>query len=352
MKQIIPMILNPNFEMIGALDDYKTLIWTTRYWSCGDFEITMPPKRKDLIAYGNYVYREDDPRVGMIEYIELNVTEDGEEVMLVKGRFLESILARRIVPQITNLTGTPGKIITDVVNQNLTVAGSGSVYRGIPNFQVSPVTTGGTSVEVQAEMGVNLLEFVSAQAEQYELGFKVELQDVGGQMFFVFSVFKGVDRSYNQSANTYVIYSEEYDNLLTSTYIEDYQSLVTSALAGGEGEGTDRVTSWSDTDLTIPPLYRYETFVDAQSSSSELVQYSVYLQQLKNEANQQKTQTAQSFGGTVNFESYKWNEDVFIGDVVEIENKRWGVSIHARIIEVIESISESGEYSLIPTFAF
>ena len=35
-------ILNKNFEKIGLIDTYESVIWTTRYYTYGDFELYIP----------------------------------------------------------------------------------------------------------------------------------------------------------------------------------------------------------------------------------------------------------------------------------------------------------------------
>ena len=57
-----------------------------------------------------------------------------------------------------------------------------------------------------------------------------------------------------------------------------------------------------------------------------------------------------AFTGTVYFGNLQWKLDVNIGDICVIENKRWGIYINSRLVEVIESMNEAGEYSIVPTF--
>ena len=57
-----------------------------------------------------------------------------------------------------------------------------------------------------------------------------------------------------------------------------------------------------------------------------------------------------AFTGTVYFENVKYKEDVNVGDMCVIENSRWGIYMTSRLVEVIESVAESGEYSIVPTF--
>ena len=41
-------VLNSNFEKIGVIDNYQSIIWTTRYFTPGDFEVYIPAS-KDLL---------------------------------------------------------------------------------------------------------------------------------------------------------------------------------------------------------------------------------------------------------------------------------------------------------------
>jgi hypothetical protein len=62
------------------------------------------------------------------------------------------------------------------------------------------------------------------------------------------------------------------------------------------------------------------------------------------------TTYTRAFSGEVDFESVKYKEDINIGDLCVIQNTKWGIYVNARLIEVIESIDESGKYTINPTF--
>jgi hypothetical protein len=47
----------------------------------------------------------------------------------------------------------------------------------------------------------------------------------------------------------------------------------------------------------------------------------------------------------------KYGTDVNLGDLCTIKSTALGLEIDARLVEVIESIDETGRYSAIPTFA-
>ena len=57
-----------------------------------------------------------------------------------------------------------------------------------------------------------------------------------------------------------------------------------------------------------------------------------------------------AFTGVVDFRNIEYKKDVFIGDICVIENTKWGIYINSRLVEVIESIDESGQYTITPTF--
>ena len=97
--QILPVVMDQNFNRIAVIDNYKSLIWTTRYYNHGDFEITIgvSPVTIQLLAVGNYIARDDDDNIGIIEKLDLKITETNEQLLIASGRFLTQILGRRII---------------------------------------------------------------------------------------------------------------------------------------------------------------------------------------------------------------------------------------------------------------
>ena len=52
-------VLNRNREIVGVVDHYESLIWTSRYYEAGDFEIYIQasPETIELFSLDNYVDR-------------------------------------------------------------------------------------------------------------------------------------------------------------------------------------------------------------------------------------------------------------------------------------------------------
>ncbi len=342
---MLPIIMNTNFKRLAVVDDYISFIWTSRYYTAGDFELCVDVSETNvkLFVKDYYVMREDDENVGIIEDITIQRTEDGQEMLIAKGRFLSSILGRRIIAKQTVVSGKVSKCMEQLVDDNII-----SVTRPariIPNFTINSKNIGDT---MKAQFtGQNLLEALSKIGQTYGIGFKVTLNEDNE---FVFTVYQGVDRTYDQNTRPWVIFSDTYDNLLSAEYEENYQDVVTAVLVAGEGEGLDRKTIWA-TDGTSGLLRReiYSDQRNIRSDDGEITEEE-YMELLQESGKENLTKYTTAFTGIVYFENISYKKDIKLGDICVIENSRWGLSVNSRLVEVIESVNEAGDYSILPTF--
>lgn len=344
MKKIMPIIMDTSFNKLAIIDDYISFIWTTRYYAAGDFELCVEACESNfqLFKQDYYIYREDDENVGIIEDIKIQRNEDGNEILIVTGRFLAAILARRIIAVQTTVSGSISNCINQLITEN--VINPSIAARKISNFILGSYSIAET-MQMQFT-GDNLLETICKLCETYGIGFKVTLN---AQNQFVFSLYEGVDHTYDQTENPWVIFSDKYDNLLSSEYEENYQNISTAVLVAGEGEGLDRITQWVTKSMT--GLNRREIYKDKRDvRKTEDMTASAYKNLLKEAGKEALTTYVAAFTGTVYFEGIAYKDDVNVGDLCVIENSRWGLYLNSRLVEVIESVSESGEYSIVPTF--
>lgn len=336
--------MNTNFERLAVIDDYSSIIWTKRYYTTGDFELCVPVDQinTSLFQKHYYVVRDDDDEIGIIEDIKIQKNADGEQLMLVTGRFLSSILGRRIIAVQTTVNGTIDNCINTLINQN--VINPSDTTRKINNFVL-----GSYSFDTQLEAqftGDNLLKVIEDLCETYGLGFKVTLNSSNQ---FVFALYEGVDHTYDQSVNPWIVFSDQYDNLVSSEYEENYKDMVTAVLVAGEGEGLDRRTQWiTDGATGIDRFEFYKDQRDLQSNDGEIsdAEYEALLQEA---GKQLLTTYTQGFNGEAYYD-FDLNGNIGLGDLVVIENTKWNVHVNSRIVEIIESVSESGEHKYIPTF--
>lgn len=342
---MIPIIMNTTFQKVGLIDDYVSFIWCTRYYKTGDFELVVNVDSANglLLQKDFYVMRESDDNVGIIEKIQITRNEDDNELMIVSGRFLSSILGRRIIEKQTQLNSTVSNGIYALITNEVTAPVNDA--RRIPNLSYKYMNF---NARLQAQYtGDNLLKVIEKVCETYGIGQKITLNNGN----FIFELYEGTDRSYNQTSVPRVIFSDEYDNLLSSNYHEDYESMITDVLVAGEGEGLERKIVWSSKS-TNTGLDRYEVYKDQRqlSTNNGQVTESEYMAQLKESGLEDISGFTTSFTGQVYFDNIEYRKDVNIGDICVIENSRWGVYINTRLIEVIESVDEGGKYTITPTF--
>jgi hypothetical protein len=437
------------------------------------------------------VVRDDDENIGIIEDINIQRNEDGIEMIIVSGRFLGSILGRRIIADQTTVTGKVSACIEKLINDN--IVNPDIAARQISNFTIQSYTV---NQNMQAQYtGKNLLETIRDICLTYGVGFKVTLND---DHEFVFQLYEGVDHTYNQNVNPWVIFSDKYDNLLSVEYEENYQDIATAVLVAGEGEGEARKKAWVSSEydpigdnilssedvsaynltdynyadgvytgtknqtysglkiatndlLTVGDVYvikyklqktagelvnigghnaafiqysftvdgneagsyqngytlpddtdvheivyiglfngsgndlnfyiqpnrgsatslsfkitdleifvsqgiiglaRYEVYKDQRNlqSNGGQIPEAEYIELLKESGRESLTTYTTAFTGSVYFDNVKYKEDVNLGDLCVIQNTRWGIYLNTRLVEVIESIDESGMYQITPTF--
>lgn len=344
----LPIILDKNFIKLGVLDSFASLIWTTRYYDAGDFElcIGITENASEWLKTGNYVMQtEDDTNIGIIESVSADISEQQTYRIIARGRFLPAILARRIIAQQTQVTGLISSGIYQLIND--AIISPAIPARRIENFTIQQSYEGQETIDAQYT-GYNLLETITDICTTNHIGFNVKYSE--GQ--FVFFLYKGVDRSYDQDVNPHVIFSDQYDNLLTSQLIEDITYKVTDALVAGEGEGLERRTVWVSNDEDPTGIERYEGYVDSRHvrSSDGLTNDNDYINALREEGKEELTEYTTAFSGEVDFYNIKYGRDIFLGDLCTVENSKLNKRLNARLVEVIESMDETGRYTIIPTF--
>lgn len=254
-------VLNTNLLSIAKIDTYESLIWTERYSKCGDFELYMPISGSIpwYLKLENMLINKESEYTMIIESIETESDSEKGDHLKVTGRSLESILDRRIIwgQQTFNGNLQDGiKTLIDSCFINPTDS-----KRKVENFVFEESTdTAITELTFEAKyLGDNLLDVIEKLCNDYEIGYKITLDD---EKQFVFKLYAGVDRSYSQIENPYVVFSPEFDNVINSNYITSSTNYKNVVLVAGSGEGADRVTVTVGSDTAIG-LERRELFTDA-----------------------------------------------------------------------------------------
>lgn len=349
------LVLDENLQTSSVLDVYESILWVDRYNQCGDFELytSMNDTILNEIKPDYYIWSRDSEHVMIVEDIKINTdSEDGNELIIV-GRSLESLLDRRIIWNQTILSGNFQNGVKKLIDEN--VISPTDTNRKIDNFIfVDSEDEAITSLTVEAQFtGDNLYDAICDLCASKKVGFKVTLTD---DLKFAFQLYSGIDRSYNQVTNPYVVFSPAFDNIINSNYLESKKTLKTITLVAGEGEGSDRKTiSVAIDEGAGTGLNRRELYTDARDISSttedgelSTTEYNSQLEQRGKEKLAENTITKSFEGEMETLTMFKYGEDFFMGDIVQIINE-FGIEGRVRVIEMVISQDESGIDSY-PTF--
>lgn len=342
------LILNTN----EVLDIFESLIWTDRYCGYGDFEIYT--KASDdllsLLRSDYFIWMKESEHLMIVDGRQIEFDAENGNYIIITGRSSESILERRIVWNQTVLSGSLQNGIQKLLNENAIAPVMPD--RTIPNlvFEASddPAITALT-VEAQFTR-TNLYETIKNLCSANNLGFKITLSEANQ---LVFKLYSGADRSYDQIVNSFVVFSPNFENLISSNYSESQKTLKTVTVVAGEGEGPTRKTTivGGGTGLS-----RRELYTDARDLSQTvddvLLPEADYIAQLSQRGVEKLSEHTfeKSFDGEVDTtRMFKYGEDFFLGDVVQIASE-YGIKSKARVTEIIHSQSING-IEVYPTFA-
>ena len=331
--------------MVSVVENFSSFVWTDRYYSAGDFELYIPPTIRVLTQYipDYYIVRPDSEHVMIIDSVLLEEDDDGYSYK-ISGESLESILKRRILWTDTTLSGNFQNAIETLLNGS--IISPSIADRKIDNFvfvkSEDEAITSLTIEEAEYSKDETIYDIIEKNCQEFEIGFKVTLTSDNK---FAFTLYKGVDRSYDQTAVPYVIFSPAFDNLTSSSFLKSYTdyknvALVTGTRTDSEGESTDLSTVVGE----ASGLDRRETHIDAgdvQGNTSVLTK--------KGNEELAALKKTEAFEGEANvFNMFVYGKDFFIGDMVQLEDA-FGNTGKSIVSEMVFSSDGEGE-KFYPTF--
>lgn len=367
-------IRNASRELIGIVDNAESIIWESVYYGTGRFEIyvQVTPQTVAMLAVGNFVTRPNDKNVGIIENLNITWTPQSGRMIIASGRFAKSLLDRRLIYNYKNYGITPtvssGLVevaVRKLVNDN--IIASADSRRNIPFIKLGVLQ--GIGAVILDETGNpgniqtsydGLLDYTDILLQEYSLGSYMSIEKDTRNLLY--NVFEGIDRSVgNAAGNAPLIFSQDYDNLLSSDYKYQTTALKTTALIGGEGEGAEQFCT------TIghyeSGIFRREVFVDAKSQSKtykvestgaggEVVEVektytdAEYAALLKAHGyhNLSQRQIVQTFDGMVDVQHSDkvYGTDYWIGDIITIQDTQLSAYINTRILTATEVQDKDG----------
>ena len=360
VSSMVINILDQSFNLVDVVDDFISVIWRPAYYDVGDFELYIDASSKAVATLqpDYYLVRDIDvsmdeagnvtyTNVMIIKNFILETNEENGDRLLYTGRELKFLLNKRIVWKQTNLTGTAEAGIRKLVTENA-ISPSDS-KRAIPQLILGASAGLTDSIDKQVT-GDKLDQAIIDICTAYDYGWEVYIYNSN----LVFIVYQSLDRSYSQNDRPYVVFSDDFDNILNSTYERRSEEYGNCTLIAGEGEGTARVTTTVNN--TLSGHARYEVFTDARDLSQNVgsedeIDRTTYLKLLveRGRENLAALGITEGFSGEVLTDgSFTFGVDFYLGDTVTVINK-YGLVKNVKVLSVIESLDDSGS-KLIPQF--
>ena len=353
-------IINTNFELLGIITNFESLICVWNYYECGTFELTINKNKANtnkLKKDNMLIVNKRDDKILLIDKVVID-TNKNSKTMKVTGTCIKGITKRRIVA--TNgydrVAETQAENIQKHYLKNHLVE---SYYdkirtpeRDVTWLKIATTQNRGIKTVWQARL-TNLHDELKHISEDTGLGWYGYLSRTEKCIYF--DSLKGTDRTVNQveDSNTheflktltheqlqaytheqlqgtikhpYVIFSEKKKNLLEGKTTDDNSNYKNVGYVAGKGENEDRLITVLG---TATGFERREVLIDLNNIDDP--------DELKTEG-QKKLDTykiIKSIEGKVyQVPNMEWEKDFFLGDVVTLESD--GIYEDKRIIQAKE----------------
>jgi hypothetical protein len=342
---------NGVFTKTKVIDFATSIIWVKRFQKAGNFELYVRATTELLELFTRdelLVTTDGDDGAMCVDKVELKTDAVNGDYLTITGKSAENIIARRIIRKQTNLTGTAENALRYLIEKNIT--NPSNAWRKIPSFALGTSHSWTDTIEQQIT-GKNLIDVVSDICVAYGYGFKVTFDG----STFTFELYKGVDRSFDQSTNTFIIFSPEFENIGNTDYIRDKATYYNSVYVAGQGEGSNRVIVNTRTDGKSGLSLR-EKWVDSRNTSSTTEggtltpeQYNAVLTQQGSEELENARETTTFNGELLNVNGYIYGVDYDLGDKVSVKNE-YGITGTA-VISEITRVEDANGYRVYPTLS-
>ena len=334
-------VLDADFQILDLIDEFITLIWNKKYYGTGSFELHCGVKAAQLLQAGSYIYRNDDNETGIIEEFGYsNDTSYGKKVM-VKGRFLKAKLDDRVIDTTQNFNGiAAGSAICQMVEAFC--ISPADADRVIEKLSIGEGSTLGGELTTQIT-GENLLDAIESICEEQELSTRIIYDFQTGELLF--QVWQGLDRTQNQTENTFATFNEEFDNISGVEYNVE-RSYKNFAYVAGAGEGSDRLIEKVDIRKNGEP--RRELYVDARDlqmtdENGDAISEETYRQTLRQRGLEKLKdyQSKETIDTKIDINNgFVYGVDYNLGDLVTFVDNEVGILAEQRVTEIYEYIEE------------
>lgn len=351
-------VLDSLLRRTEVVDRFTSLIWTERYSSAGDFELTLPstPGNRDLFTPETWLALNESFRCMKVETVQDTFDEEGKKLLSVKGPSIElPLLENRVAFNVKDdLVTNPKWVITDApadiarkVFTDICVTGvldTDDVLPFIASVAILPDDTipepaDEVTIEIEPDTVYSVIKQI---CEPYDLGFRLIRNYDLSQL--AFDIYTGSDRTTGQTALPAVIFSRDLDNLKSSTKLESTAGVKNIAYVYSN-LGFEEVVA-TDVDPSVDGFERKILVVKMddfdEGTSAGIV---TAMMQQKGQEELAKCRPFLGYDGEVTQKSqYKYGVDYQLGDLVEMQEDN-GISSIVRVTEQIFVSDAEGDRS-------
>lgn len=256
-------VLDYDLRQTLIIDDYNVVIWTERFNAEGEFELELPIKYtgSPKLREGYYLTIAGTNRFMIVGDINPIVDADLGDKLVIKGPSGENMLKWRVTDKNLLIDGVLRDRLIALVNAHFVTPTN--IKRTVPNFvsnlvAVPPGEDNPTYINTFDPS--TIYDIVYTACKSNNMGFRVVLTD---DLKFSFELYSGIDRSYQQSTNPYVVFSEDFDNVFSSNYYIATQDFVSVALVLVEDDVVSLQSNMIYFDPEPDGIFRRETVVKA-----------------------------------------------------------------------------------------
>ncbi len=262
------------------------------------------------------------------------MSEDGKEQLVIKGPTLKGIAKRRlIIPSIgqgyDNAIGSQETIIKQFTNNN--IVNPVDVNRKIPQVIIAKDKQRGKQ-DAWRTRYENLADKITEIAEYSNLGWDITLDTNNNK--FVFDVIEGKNLTVDQELLPPVIFSVDFDNIKNKHFVKSLLNYKNVGYCGGKGEDEERLIQQVG---EAKGLSRNEVFIDCSQADD--------ISELKSMGNHKLDdfKIVNTFEAQViPYGAFIYGQDWDLGDIVTVQDKKWGVTLNSRITEIKEIYEVNG----------
>ena len=398
-------VLNPQYEIIGMIDEAESVLWQKKYNDIGDAEvyITCNDVYLELLKRGNYLFRYDDDMVCKIEKREIETDVENGDYIIAPALDICNMLSGRVVRWQIVYSGTVAGFIKKVLTDN--VINPAQAARKIPNFKFLLDTSNGAEFTEEIDVSSftdDLLQLITTTCKTYNYGFRLSYDMNAREL--VFRLYKGKNKALH-TGEEYVEFSPQFANILSSNYVEDgsnYKNVCYVGYKGADektyllslhngaeepqgearreiyvdGTGTSRDITYAELYQMFPTMSKdSQTDAEGKVTSTYYINgrgqivatsegtgteekitvsdytYLLLIRALGNNTLAEHTETTQFRGNVDTIDTYEYKTDYNLGDIVKAVNEH-GIQAEARITEVLESDDNEDGHTGEPVFEF